>query len=462
MSTLIQDDFVVAAGECRPMRSSLRRSSTGADHDEQVRRPPEPEPRPRRGPDRGGEATHRRRAGPRRRAGRRRAAAHTSPVRPAGGRPEDDSRGRPLGVSAVRRRLRAKRRRGRPLWSLREAIAGGNGQSERTGARDQNETVAAGQIREEDGDAEDSDDATLLGCLEFTLVYEQERQQLRCRVIKAKGLKSMDSNGLSDPYVKLHLLPGASKSNKLRTKTLKNTLNPTWDEILVYHGITDEEMSRKTLRLSVSDEDKFGRNDFIGETRVALKKLKFNQEKKFNMCLERVVPVKKAVVGGQSRGMALYEDDVDQLEDREERGRILVSLRYDSQQGRLIVGVVRCAHLVAMDANGYSDPFVKVCLKPDVGKKAKNKTQVKKKTLNPDFQEEFSYEIKHGELAKKTLDISVWDHDVGKSNDFIGGCRLGIRAQGECLKHWYECLKNQDKKFERWHLLLNDGGRFDD
>lgn len=28
-----------------------------------------------------------------------------------------------------------------------------------------------------------------------------------------KGLKSMDSNGLADPYVKLHLLPGASKVN---------------------------------------------------------------------------------------------------------------------------------------------------------------------------------------------------------------------------------------------------------
>ena len=34
--------------------------------------------------------------------------------------------------------------------------------------------------------------------------------------------------------------------------------------------------------------------------------------------------------------------------------------------------------------------------------------------------QEFSYEIKHGELAKKTLDISVWDYDMGKSNDFIG------------------------------------------
>lgn len=47
-------------------------------------------------------------------------------------------------------------------------------------------------------------------------------------------------------------------------------------------------------------------------------------------------------------------------EDSEERGRILVSLMYNSQQSRLVVGVVRCAHLAAMDSNGYSDPFVKV------------------------------------------------------------------------------------------------------
>lgn len=36
-----------------------------------------------------------------------------------------------------------------------------------------------------------------------------------------------------------------------------------------------------------------------------------------------------------------------------------------------------------------------------------------------------------------------------------GGCQLGITAKGECLKHWYECLKNKDKKIERWHVLLN-------
>ncbi|XP_058644500.1 rabphilin-3A isoform X4 [Onychostoma macrolepis] len=308
---------------------------------------------------------------------------------------------------------------------------------------------------EEDANSYDSDDATTLGMLEFSLLYEEEKNELHCNIIKAKGLKPMDSNGLADPYVKLHLLPGASKSNKLRTKTIRTTLNPVWNETLVYHGITNEDMQKKTLRLSVSDEDKFGHNEFIGETRVVLKKLKLNQKKTFSVCLERVIPVRRTAGAGASRGMALYEEELKDDEEAEERGRILISLTYNSQQGRLIVGVVRCVHLAAMDSNGYSDPFVKIYLKPDMGKKAKYKTQIKKKTLNPEFNEEFSYEIKHAELAKKTLDVSVWDYDMGKSNDFIGGCQLGITAKGECLKHWYECLKNKDKKIERWHVLLN-------
>lgn len=53
---------------------------------------------------------------------------------------------------------------------------------------------------------------------------------------------------------------------------------------------------------------------------------------------------------------------VDKTEDKslEERGRILISLKYSSQKQGLLVGIVRCAHLAAMDANGYSDPYVKM------------------------------------------------------------------------------------------------------
>ncbi|CAK6437887.1 unnamed protein product [Pipistrellus nathusii] len=292
---------------------------------------------------------------------------------------------------------------------------------------------------EPDADGYDSDDCTALGTLDFSLLYDQENNALHCTIGRAKGLKPMDHNGLADPYAKLHLLPGASKANKLRTKTLRNTLNPTWNETLTYYGITDEDMIRKTLRISVCDEDKFRHNEFIGETRVPLKKLKPNHTKAFSICLEKQLPV-------------------DKTEDKslEERGRILISLKYSSQKQGLLVGIVRCAHLAAMDANGYSDPYVKTYLKPDVDKKSKHKTAVKKKTLNPEFNEEFCYEIKHGDLAKKTLEVTVWDYDIGKSNDFIGGVVLGINAKGERLKHWFDCLKNKDKRIERWHTLTNE------
>lgn len=87
-----------------------------------------------------------------------------------------------------------------------------------------------------------------------------------------------------------------------------------------------------------------------------------------------------------------------------------------------------------------------------MGKKSKYKTSVKKKTLNPEFNEvnygscltaveqnglnifyifsffllcelslqEFQYDVSLDQLAKKTLEISVWDYDLGMSNDFIG------------------------------------------
>ncbi|XP_030818784.1 double C2-like domain-containing protein beta [Camarhynchus parvulus] len=303
------------------------------------------------------------------------------------------------------------------------------------------EQPAKSQAPEElvDPEGYESDDCTALGTLDFSLLYDQENNALHCTINKAKGLKPMDHNGLADPYVKLHLLPGASKANKLRTKTLRNTLNPTWNETLTYYGITDEDMIRKTLRISVCDEDKFRHNEFIGETRIPLKKLKPNQTKNFNICLEKQLPI-------------------DKTEDKslEERGRILISLKYSSQKQGLQVGIMRCAHLAAMDANGYSDPYVKIYLKPDEDKKSKHKTAVKKKTLNPEFNEEFFYEIKHGDLAKKTLEVTVWDYDIGKSNDFIGGVVLGINAKGERLKHWFDCLKNKDKKIERWHTLTNE------
>uniref|UniRef100_A0A8C5T5G9 C2 domain-containing protein n=1 Tax=Malurus cyaneus samueli TaxID=2593467 RepID=A0A8C5T5G9_9PASS len=93
------------------------------------------------------------------------------------------------------------------------------------------------------------------------------------------------------------------------------------------------------------------------------------------------------------------------------------------------------------ETGNYTDPLPEdfLYLKPDEDKKSKHKTAVKKKTLNPEFNEEFFYEIKHGDLAKKTLEVGT--------GAFLGKGRL---------KHWFDCLKNKDKKIERWHTLTNE------
>ena len=43
-----------------------------------------------------------------------------------------------------------------------------------------------------------------------------------------------------------------------------------------------------------------------------------------------------------------------------ERGRILLALKYMSQRQQLMVSVIRCSGLAAMDSSGYSDPYVKL------------------------------------------------------------------------------------------------------
>lgn len=58
---------------------------------------------------------------------------------------------------------------------------------------------------------------------------------------------------------------------------------------------------------------------------------------------------------------------------------------------QLTVGILQAAELPALDMGGTSDPYVKVFLLPD--KKKKYETKVQKKTLNPAFNETFTFKV---------------------------------------------------------------------
>lgn len=74
-------------------------------------------------------------------------------------------------------------------------------------------------------------------------------------------------------------------------------------------------------------------------------------------------------------------------EANKERGKLLIGLQYNIQQGTLFVNIKRGAEFVGMDSSGFSDPYCKVQLTPVTSKSHRQKTSIKKRTLNPEFNE---------------------------------------------------------------------------
>jgi len=75
---------------------------------------------------------------------------------------------------------------------------------------------------------------------------------------------------------------------------------------------------------------------------------------------------------------------------KEQLGRINFSVSYDFDSQTLTVKIIRAEKLAAKDLGGTSDPYVKISLLPD--KKHTLTTNVKRKNLNPRWNEIFAFE----------------------------------------------------------------------
>ncbi|XP_073954711.1 synaptotagmin-10-like isoform X1 [Choristoneura fumiferana] len=106
-----------------------------------------------------------------------------------------------------------------------------------------------------------------LGELMLSLCYLPTAGRLTVTVIKGRNLKAMDISGSSDPYVKICLICQGKRIKKKKTTVKKNTLNPVYNEALVF-DLPSENVFDITLLVKVIDYDRIGSNELIGCTAI--------------------------------------------------------------------------------------------------------------------------------------------------------------------------------------------------
>ncbi|KAL6476607.1 hypothetical protein MHYP_G00151060 [Metynnis hypsauchen] len=282
----------------------------------------------------------------------------------------------------------------------------------------------AEEAKPEEGEEKEQE---FFGKLEYTLDYNFTDNQLIVGILQAQDLPAMDIGGTSDPYVKVYMLP--DKKKKFETKVQRKNLCPVFNETFIFK-IPFNDLAGQTLVLQVFDFDRFGKHDVIGEIKIPMNSIDLGQP----------IHEWKDLVGGEK-------------EEQEKLGDICISLRYVPTSGKLTVCVMEAKNLKKMDVGGLSDPFVKVVLQHNGKRLKKKKTTVKQNTLNPYFNESFSFEIPFAQIQKIQVLITVYDYDKLGSNDAIGKCWIGYGASGVGLRHWSDMLANPRRPVAQWHTL---------
>ncbi|XP_067087316.1 LOW QUALITY PROTEIN: multiple C2 and transmembrane domain-containing protein 1 [Osmerus mordax] len=230
-------------------------------------------------------------------------------------------------------------------------------------------------------------------------------------LIEGRDLQPMDTNGLSDPYVKCRL-----GHQKYKSKTIPKTLSPQWREQFDFHLYEEQ---GGYVDITVWDKDAGKRDDFMGRCTIDLSGLSKEQTHKLDLPLEEGEGVLVLLVTlTASAAVSISDLSVNMLDDPHERHQILQrysllrSFHNLKDVGMVQVKVIRAEGLMAADVTGKSDPFCVVELSND-----RLQTHTVYKNLNPEWNKVFTFNVKD---IHSVLEVTVYDEDRDRSADFLG------------------------------------------
>uniref|UniRef100_A0A8C6HVS1 Multiple C2 domains, transmembrane 1 n=1 Tax=Mus spicilegus TaxID=10103 RepID=A0A8C6HVS1_MUSSI len=204
--------------------------------------------------------------------------------------------------------------------------------------------------------------------------------QLDITLRRGQSLAARDRGGTSDPYVKFKI----GRKEVFRSKIIHKNLNPVWEEkacVLIDH-------LREPLYIKVFDYDFGLQDDFMGSAFLDLTQLELNRSTDVTLTLKD----------------PHYPDH--------DLGIILLSVILTPKEGehRDVTMLMR--------------------------KSWKRSSKIMPKTLNPQWREQFDFHLY--EERGGIMDITAWDKDAGKRDDFIGRCQVDLSSLSREQTHKLE------------------------
>ncbi|XP_051720821.1 regulating synaptic membrane exocytosis protein 2 isoform X23 [Ctenopharyngodon idella] len=115
--------------------------------------------------------------------------------------------------------------------------------------------------------------------VQVKLWYDKVGHQLIVTILGAKDLPSREDGRPRNPYVKIYFLPDRSLNNcfssdksKRRTKTVKKSLEPKWNQTFMYSPVHRREFRERMLEITLWDQARVREeeSEFLGEILIEL------------------------------------------------------------------------------------------------------------------------------------------------------------------------------------------------
>lgn len=283
-----------------------------------------------------------------------------------------------------------------------------------------------------------------IGRLHFRLSYDFNKSDLVLQLIEGRDLASAISDwkdskcgsisgsraSIKEAHVRISLVPEVDQRHRQSVLRFSDGVHCHFDEFFKF-PVSYDDLRDKTLRFQICDYDRFSRPCVIGDLTFSLADCDITSS------------------------LDIWGEVIKNILPDETRPQLLISLSYLPSAERLTVVVLKAKNLVVPANRESINPLVKLYLMVNDKRVKKKKTESRKATVNPVWNQALTFTVPSPKLHSCTLEISVVDQNCdrgGKSTQL--GCVVVGPGQNQAERqHWQDMAHNVRKSIAMWHFL---------